>query len=250
MDYKQRIYEGLIALGIVNGDSLLVHSSLNAIGKFDNRCQIIIDTLLELLGPSGTLLMPALSYKSVTAENPLFDVVKSPSCVGGLTEYFRLLPESVRSLHPTHSVCGLGAKITFLLDNHIKDDTPCGPNSPFSKLKDIGGKILFLGCSLRSNTSMHAIEELCNPEYLFDSSVEYTVIDYSKTKYKKKYLSHDFMGYRQHYDRVLDILDQADYSFAKVLNADCYLLKATILWKKAYVKLKKDPSYFVDKIRE
>ncbi len=250
MDYRQRIYEGFIALRIVNGDSILVHSSLNAIGKFDNRCQIIIDTLLELLGSSGTLLMPALSYKSVTTENPLFDVAKSPSCVGGLTEYFRLLPESVRSLHPTHSVCGIGAKITFLLDQHIEDDTPCGLNSPFSKLKDIGGKILFLGCSLRSNTSMHAIEELCNPEYLFNSYVEYTIIDYSKKKYKKKYLSHDFTEYTQHYDRVLDILDEVDYSFAKVLNANCYLLDAAILYKKVYSKLKRNSLFFVEKIEE
>ncbi len=250
MDYAQQIYKDLVVLGIVKGDTLLVHSSLNAVGKFNNRCQIIIDALLEALGPSGTLLMPALSYKYITVENPLFDIEKTPSCVGGLTEYFRQLPESVRSLHPTHSVCGFGAKISFLLDKHIRDNTPCGPNSPFSKLKDIGGKILFLGCSLHSNTSMHAIEELCEPEYLFGPSVEYTIIDYNKKQYKKKYLSHGFVGYIQCYDRVLNILDKEDYSFTKVLNTDCYLLDAAILWKKVYLKLKKDSLFFVDKIRE
>lgn len=247
MDYKKMLKSGLEALGLEKGDAVIVHSSLKSLGNFPNREQTVIDALLEQLNDEGTLLMPCLSYETVTPDNPVFNVKKTPSCVGWLTEYFRNMPESRRSVHPTHSVCGIGKKADFLLGTHQIDTTPCGENSPFSKLVQIGGKILFLGCGLKPNTFMHGIEELSRPPYLFGEEIDYIIEPENQPAFHVKHIRHNFEGYEQRYDRVINVLDKNDYSFGKVLEADAYLLQTKPLWQKAHEILKKAPYYFVDR---
>ncbi|MFP6646122.1 MAG: AAC(3) family N-acetyltransferase, partial [Candidatus Latescibacterota bacterium] len=46
---------------------------------------------------------------------------------------------------------------------------------PLRKLRDLGGQLLFLGCGLRPNTSMHGVEELVEPPYLFGDDITYTL---------------------------------------------------------------------------
>ena len=235
--------------GLPQGDSLLVYSALNSIGRFQNKAQILTGAFLQALGPSGTLLMPALSYEFVTANHPFFDQVHTASCVGGLTEFFRNLAGVRRSIHPTHSVCSIGTKTVSLVGKHHLDDTPCGLHSPFSQLRKVQGKILFLGCGLRPNTSMHAIEELAQPEYLFGDTLEYSISTGEGAVYKKKYTTHHFKNFEQRYDRVLDVLEKEDYSVGTVLGATTYLLKTVSLWEKVNEILSKSPLYFVDKKR-
>ena len=133
------------------------HSSLRSLGPVPGGAETVVRGLVEALGPDGTLLMPALSYARVTPEQPLFDVRLTPSNVGALPETFRTRPGTLRSIHPTHSVCGVGRLAAELLGRHIEDRTPCGPRSPFHLLPEYGGQILMLGCGLRPNTSMHAV---------------------------------------------------------------------------------------------
>jgi len=238
--------EGLKSLGINEGDTIMVHSSLRSLGNYDNKAQLVTEVLLELLGENGTLLMPSLTYEYVTEDNPVFRLNDTPSCVGGLTEYFRSFPGVKRSIHPTHSVCSIGKKSDYYINGHLRDNTPCGENSPFSKLKDQKGKILFLGCSLNSNTSMHGVEELSKPKYLFGKAMEYTLVLNGETL-KKKYITHNFKGYRQCYDRVLNVLSEEDYTYGKISMADCYLVDAAALWEKAHKQFGIDPMYFVEK---
>lgn len=248
-DNKTRICDHLTDLGVLEGDSLLVHSSLNSIGRFQDRAAILVEAFLQVLGPSGTLLMPALSYENVTTKLPVFDQRQTPSCVGGLTEFFRKMLGVQRSIHPTHSVCSAGKNTKLLLDRHRLDQTPCGPNSPFKKLQEVNGKILFLGCGVPPNTSMHAIEELTPPEYLFGNRVEYSISINNGDTYRKHYTTHHFENVEQRYDRVLDVLERGDYSRGKILEADAYLLYTAPLWEKVNQKLAENPLYFVDKKR-
>jgi aminoglycoside 3-N-acetyltransferase len=60
-----------------------------------------------------------------------------------------------------------------MLGGQFHDVTPCGENSPYFKLREKAGQILFLGCGLKPNTSMHAVEELVEPPYLYDGWVDY-----------------------------------------------------------------------------
>jgi aminoglycoside 3-N-acetyltransferase len=152
-----------------------------------------------------------------------------------------------RSLHPTHSISVWGKDAEVIADAHIKDFTPVGPNSPLHEVKRRKGKIVFLGCGLDANTSMHGIEEMVIPYYLYGLNYDYKLILQDGKVLKTDSLSHGFTDVDQRYDRVLDVLDKTDYSLGKTLNGDCYVLNAEAVWEKVLNKIKKDPMYFVDK---
>ncbi len=142
----------------------MIHSSFKSLGlEGENAADRVIEGLLLAAGGGGTVLFPALSFDYVTAANPVFDVKKTKSCAGFLSEHFRINYAFRRSLNPTHSVSGTGKDAGYFLDGHIIDDSPFGKNSPYSKLKDRKGKIIMLGCGLRPNTSMHALEQAGRP---------------------------------------------------------------------------------------
>ncbi|MHC4717374.1 MAG: AAC(3) family N-acetyltransferase, partial [Planctomycetota bacterium] len=157
--------EELVAAGVRPGGVVLVHSSLRALGTVPGGPETVVAALLRAVGPDGTLLMPALSYASVGRDSPVFDARHTPSCVGAVSEHFRTRPGTIRSVHPTHSVCGVGRQAAEMLADHHLDTTPVGPRSPFRRVPDYGGQVLMLGCGLRPNTSIHGVEELAEPPY-------------------------------------------------------------------------------------
>jgi len=228
--------------GLKSGDTVVVHSSFRSLGILDP--EEFIRALLAVLGDYGTLLMPSLSYQQ---EPPtIHNTNTTPSGVGFLSEYFRKRAGTVRSQHPTHSVCGIGYKLHELLDTHRYDSTPCGPHSPFNKLFYQRGKILMVGCGLKPNTSMHAIEEYVQPPYLFGAPTEYTITDAQGHTFHKTYLPHNFRGYVQRYDRVQDIVGDEGLQTSVIGKAQVHLLNCEILFEKALVVLRKNPLYYVD----
>ncbi len=246
---KFDLVNGWRALGIRPGGVLLVHASLRALGPLDDRAETVVQSLQEALGPQGTLLMPALSYASVGPQFPLFNVTTTPSCVGALPEYFRTRPGTIRSVHPTHSVSGAGPLAKDLLDEHIRSTTPCGPYSPFARLPEVSGQILFIGCGLRPNTSMHAVEEQVEPVYLYGDEVHYQIILADGSQHRMVVRSHNFMGWRQRYDRLAQYLSDPDLQQGNVLLASCYLVEATAMWAAALKALQEDPLCFVERRR-
>jgi aminoglycoside 3-N-acetyltransferase len=238
----QAFVEQIRNTGVKSGDTLLVHSSFKSLGILDPEAFIL--ALLEALGDYGTLLMPSLSYQQ---EPPnVHSTNTTPSCVGFLSEYFRTRAGTVRSLHPTHSVCGIGYKLHELLDTHRDDTTPCGPHSPFNKLFYQGGKILMIGCGLRPNTSMHAIEEYVQPPYLFGAPLAYLITDAQGHTFTKTYLPHNFKGYVQRYDRVQDTLGDEGLRTGVIGRAQVHLLDCELLFEKALAALRKNPLHYVD----
>jgi aminoglycoside 3-N-acetyltransferase len=237
----------LRALGVRPGGLMLVHSSLRALGPVPGGAETVVQGLLEALGSDGTLLMPALSYARVTPEQPLFDVRLTPSNVGALPEYFRTRPGKLRSVHPTHSVCGVGRQAAELLERHIEDRTPCGPQSPFHLLPEYGGQILMLGCGLRPNTSIHAVEEMIEPPYLFGGTLAYRLVGWDWGVTEAVYRVHGFRGWQQRYDRLADVLGEPGLRRGRVLAAEVYLIETTALWKAALTALRRDPFCFVER---
>jgi aminoglycoside 3-N-acetyltransferase len=238
---------GLLALGVRPGGVLLVHSSLKALGPQAGGPAAVIEGLRRALGPDGTLLMPALSYATVTSAQPVFDVLRTPSCVGIIPETFRRTPGVRRSLHPTHSACASGPRTGSLLDSHASDRTPCGPASPFRRLRQLDGQILMLGCGLAPNTSMHAIEELVVPPYLFGEPLVYTLVLEDGTREERRYTPHGFAGWEQRYDRIEGMLGAPGLRVGTVLGARCHLLEAASFWERALEAFRGDPLAFIER---
>ena len=194
--------------------------------------------------------MPALSYENVTRKNPVFDVRKTSSNIGVIPEYFRKRDGTHRSIHPTHSVCAVGPNSGTFLDEHHKDSTPVGPHSPFKALRDVGGFILMLGCGLKPNTSMHGIEELVKPPFLFSKPIVYMLTMADGTRTSKMYTPHNFNKWEQRYDRVADYMTAPGIREGKVLKAHAYLLNAEMLWRVVFDVMQKNPLAFVAKVED
>lgn len=246
-EIAERIATELLAIGLQPGGVVLVHSSFRALGPVPGGAETVVAGFLRALGSKGTLLMPALSYRFVNVRQPVFDVRATPSNVGYLTEYFRTRFGTLRSLHPTHSVCGVGAKAVALLAQHGRDTTPCGPHSPFSRLREVEGQVCFLGCGMRPNTSMHAVEEHIVPPYLFGPDITYRLREPNGREHEQVYHTHGFMGIRQRYDRIADLIAPDALHIGRCLHADTYILDAPPMWDAALTALSNDPFALVER---
>lgn len=231
------------ALGILPGDTVLMHSSMKAL-KTDMTPEAFLQSLIDYLGPQGTLLLPALSYHIFNDGAPyVFDSDKTDTCIGLLPEIFRKMPGVVRSKHPTHSVCAIGAKAQQLTGQHHLDNTPVGPHSPFRLLPGVGGEILMLGDVLRCCTFMHGVEEVAGAPYCLNAFTDEYIIDGEK----KQLYGHNFRGIIQRYDRIANMLREPALKTGMIGAANCHLIDADALLRAATMMMAEDPYWFVDK---
>ncbi|MBF0294566.1 MAG: AAC(3) family N-acetyltransferase [Magnetococcales bacterium] len=154
-------------LGIRPGDALLVHSALDRLECFTGKQTDILTVLRESVGEEGVLLMPTLPFPGSALEwvrsGVTFDLNRTPSRSGLLTELFRRSPGVIRSPHPTHATAIWGGRAAEFARDHATCTTPCGRGSPYAKLLEADGKILFLGAGIASMTFFHTVEELLEP---------------------------------------------------------------------------------------
>ncbi len=156
--------------GIKKGDSILVHSSLSKLGNIQNGPFGVIQALKIAVGENGNIAMPAFSYRNsmietALNENYIYDAEKTPSVTGKITEVFRTMPGTHRSIHPTHSVCAYGPMADEITKDHFIANTNFGHNTPFDKLRQLNGKIVGLGINIGPVTIYHMIEDLFPNEF-------------------------------------------------------------------------------------
>lgn len=235
------------ALGILPGDTVLMHSSMKALGT-DETPESFLLALCDYLGEKGTLLLPALTYSNVGESQPLFDVKTTPPCIGLLPNVFLTLPGVVRSMHPTHSCAAKGFRAVEMTSRHHLDETPVGENSPFRILADVDGKILMVGDINDHCTFMHGMEEIAGAPYCLNKHrTRYILEDYDGKQKEVHLFGHDFSAVAdQKYSRFENVLSYPDIKKGKIVNANCTLVSASALRIAAVNKMKEDPYYFVD----
>lgn len=262
-DARHRITADLLASDVAPGGVLLVHSSLSSMGHVPGGPETVVLALLDALGPRGTLLMPALSFATVgpqpgltgseNREPYVFDVRSTPSCVGAIPEHFRRRAGTLRSVHPTHSVCGVGPRADEMLRDHHLDTTPVGPHSAFRRLPEVGGQVLMLGCGLGPMTSMHGVEEIAEPADgppppFLGPPLRYRLIHADGHATEIRYRRHHFPGLRQRYDRLAPLLAGDGMTVGKVLRAVVHVLDAPTLWRVGLETIRRDPMHFIARI--
>ena len=170
------IAEGLLRLEIRQGDTLLIHSSLSSFGPVAGGAEAVIDALLRSVGEEGTVVFPTFT-NSFPGQNPPYHPLRTRSLVGIIPEFARFREGAIRSRHPSHSMVALGPKAQEITGRHQPSDSPCGPTSPFRVLYELDGRIVFLGCGLTPNTSLHAVEDWCCLPYLTDRTTQAVLVD-------------------------------------------------------------------------
>ncbi|MEM8767430.1 MAG: AAC(3) family N-acetyltransferase [Pseudomonadota bacterium] len=163
-------------LGVVGGMLLNVHSALSSLGWVVGGAQAVVDALLEVLGPNGTLAMPTHSsqltdpanwghppapeawWAHIRAEMPAYDPACTPTrAMGAIPECFRNYPGVLRSDHPQTSHAALGLKASLLTAEHPLDDL-FGDGSPIGQLYALDGHVLLIGVDHGNNTCLHLAE--------------------------------------------------------------------------------------------
>jgi aminoglycoside 3-N-acetyltransferase len=161
---EAEVAAGLAGLGVARGDWLLVHASFNSCLGFTAGPMRLIALLQQAVGAHGLLMMPSMPFSgsaiNYVSSDPVFDPRATPSQMGLLTELFRRLPDTVRSVHPTHPVVLWGADAQRVAAGHHRAATPCGRGSPFTTLLENEGKILLIGTGIGAMTFYHTVEEL------------------------------------------------------------------------------------------
>jgi aminoglycoside 3-N-acetyltransferase len=120
--------------------------------------------LQQLVGREGAIMMPTMPFSGTAVEwaraNPSVDLRRAPSRMGLISEVFRRTPDVIRSIHPTHPVAAWGDRASELVAEHWQATTPCGIGSPYHKLLESEGMVLFLGADVSSLTLFHTAEDI------------------------------------------------------------------------------------------
>lgn len=132
--------KALISLDIKKGDILFVHSSWRSFIGFSITPQDFIDLLFDLVGKEGTILMPAYGYK-----DDIFDISKTISHAGIISEIFRNNKNVIRSNNPHFSVCAKGKDAKKLIEKHSESEYAFDKNSPYYLGLENNAKILLVG---------------------------------------------------------------------------------------------------------
>ena len=148
------VAEGLTKLGVCAGDHLMVHSSLSSLGYVEGGAPTVVEALLEVLGPKGTLMVPTFTHSATE----YFDPLESPSLNGAITEAARQRPEARRSLHPTHAATAIGPDAAELVADDLGHGA-LGKGCALDRLAKKGGRILLLGVTHTCNSIIHVGED-------------------------------------------------------------------------------------------
>lgn len=241
----------LLRLGVEPGSLLLVHSSLSRVGRIEGGALALIGAIRDAVGPTGTLVFPALtgSMEDSPQNPPAFDN-RQTACstwIGVVPEAARTMPGAVRSTHPTHSVSAIGRMAPQLVQGHERCLDPCGEGTPYDKLRNMGGKILLLGCGHESNTSIHGVEEVAGVDYHLQSPPAVcAVVDAEGSAFQMVTRLHRW-GAARRFDRYDQEWTESGLQVVGMVgHAETRLVDAARMWADLLAKLEADPKALLD----
>lgn len=168
---REKLINDFTKLGLEEGDVVFIHSSFKSLGEVEGGAGTVISALEHVQGQDGLILMPSFNLlPDHEQRTSSWDIENTPSTVGWLTEFFRLMPKTFRSDHYSHSVAARGHNAKRFVADHLSEegykspwDHPpwgktYGTNSPMFRAYMSNGKLLMLGVDYNSSTYIHLVE--------------------------------------------------------------------------------------------
>jgi aminoglycoside 3-N-acetyltransferase len=229
-------------LGLKNGDILLVHSSFKSFGGVKGGPETVIEALTTVLGNEGTLIVP--TYNFDFCKNQIFDVRKTPSQMGIISEYVRNNEKSIRTLNPIYSFAIMG-KLAKQLGN-MEYVNCCGKDSILGKLNELNAKIMIIGVDYtHSLTLFHHIEEMEGCDYRYFKEFHGKIIDYENKCIKNKAimyvrdLGRGVIGNLEKMGKILE--DEEIIEVLKVGSSQIKIMKANEVYIRTSKEMKINP---------
>jgi aminoglycoside 3-N-acetyltransferase len=164
------------ALGVLPGDTVMVHASVRAVGEIAGGPDQIHLAIKDTLTERGTLMMyascpeyvdevgrgvhPGSKEREILEKLPPFDArtARSARDNGALVELFRTYPDSLVNDHVARFVVW-GAHAHYLLSEQPWDFA-FGTGSALDRFVQLDGKILLIGCDHDNVTFLHYAEHI------------------------------------------------------------------------------------------
>ena len=175
-------------LGIMQGDTLLVHASLSSLGYVVGGAEALFLALRDVIGEKGTIVVPSqtveisdpASWQYPPVPQEWHDVIRSSmpaysknlsysKAMGAFSQFIGILPDSIRSNHPMYSFTAIGEKASEIIGQD-SFDFPFGDESSLGRMYSIGAKVLMIGTDFETNTSLHLAENRLNREVIQERS--------------------------------------------------------------------------------
>lgn len=181
-DLKSCLTKGNIA----EGDLVMVHSSLLALGQLKKHKPKAVPSavghcLMDAVGPNGTIVVPTFNFAFCRGEP--FDRQTTPSeKMGMLSEWFRKQSGANRSKHPSQSVVAIGR----LANDICKVDTPSAFDlgGAFHHMIKQNAKLILLGTNLQAASITHFSEQHCAVPYRYWKSFSGSYCDLGQEQEK------------------------------------------------------------------
>ena len=173
---REGLAADLAAIGVADGSTLLVHTSLSSLGWVAGGAHAVVLALLDVLGPAGTLMVPTHSshlsdpaawkhppvpaawWPIIRESMPAYDPLLTPTrSMGVVPDTVSRLPGAVRSDHPAYSFCAVGPHAAEVVTGHSLS-FGLGDGSPLARCYDLGADVLLLGVGHGNDTSLHLAE--------------------------------------------------------------------------------------------
>ena len=175
---QEELREGLVRLGLAKGETVYARVSMRSLGFVTGGPAALIEAILDVVGPDGTLVTTAWPFPDAARVDPslLFNLRETPSRAGLLSETLRLHPGACRSLHPIASMVAVGARAADLMAGHERSERPFGPDSPYERLRLTGPRLLLVGTHMGG--ILHHIQDRVGFPNLYQSAaIDFETVD-------------------------------------------------------------------------
>lgn len=249
-------------VGLQPGMDIMVHSSMRGLGYVVNGALDIVDSLLDVVGEKGTVLMPAHTGQltdpagwrqpAIPAEyvetarltmrpfDPETTPVRNRSVIA---QTFLDYPDVFRSVHPLNSVAAKGNRAAYFTEIHELHQSE-GMASPTGRLYEQDGYVLLIGVTLASCTAVHLAEFITGVPYLQDSNLKVLA---GKVDGRNKFVRlKQYPGTSEFFDKLLPDLRKEDL-LQEVSFKSCTLFMFPLrpVVDLAVKRLQSDPLYLV-----
>jgi aminoglycoside 3-N-acetyltransferase len=172
---------GFQQAGLSAGQTVIIHTSMKAFGGYVVGAeQAVVDALMAVLTPQGTLVMPSHStdnsdpatWRKSPVPPEQWDIIRQnlppyrpastpTNRMGRINECFRSYPGVLRSAHPAFSFAAWGQHAEFVTVNQALNNS-VAEQSATGRIYDLDGWVCLLGVGHANNTSLHLADYRAN----------------------------------------------------------------------------------------